>query len=153
MIIKWFTSSPDPTIALRRRSRIAIGVFALGLIGTLCSRFFLSESVLPEFAHGFYSGASCGIMLVGAIFFARCRWLLRHPQKAKAQIVRENDEREKLILQKSMSAGWIVIYFLLAAALLITAPLNRIVFRTLFCVFIASFFVLTAARAFYARRL
>lgn len=153
MIIKWFTSSPDPTVALRRRSRIAIGVFALGLIGTFCSRVFLSESVLPEFAHGFYSGISCGLMLLGALLFARCRWLLRHPQKAKTQMVKENDERERLIVQKAMTTSGFLLFFGEAAALLIAAPLNRTVFQTLLTLYFAQFFMLLIVRAVYARRL
>lgn len=153
MIIKLLTASPDPAAALRRRSQIAIGIFILGLIGTVCSRVFLSESTLDDFAHGFYSGVSCGLMLVGAIFFARCRWLLAHPQKAKAQMVKENDEREKLILQKSMSTGGLITFFMEAAALLIAAPLNQTVFRTLFVVYFSEFLVLLIVRAVYARKL
>ena len=153
MIIKHLSSSQGPSHLLRVRSTLGLGIFCLGLVGILCTFTILRGGVLPDFVHGFYSGVSTGLTVLGALFFARSRWLLRHPDKAKAVFVKAQDERERCIEEKAMSTTWMILFFLLAAALLITAPIQLTVFCTLLAVFFLSVVLLFLSRAVYAHKL
>ena len=65
--------------ALRRRRLAALGLMALGALGCLCYILLPWDGgILPDYARGFYLGASCGIALaivlmgVMAVYAAAC---------------------------------------------------------------------------------
>ena len=75
--------------ALRRRRLAALGLMALGALGCLCySLLPWDGGILPDYARGFYLGASCGIALAGvALLFAPsiCSPTLRRESRLKSK--------------------------------------------------------------------
>ena len=60
--------------ALRRRRLAALGLMALGALGCLCYILLPWDGgILPDYARGFYLGASCGIALAGVALLFRLK--------------------------------------------------------------------------------
>jgi len=132
---------PSYRRALRFRGKVAAGVCGVGAVGTLCYFLLVRESGLSDFVRGFYLGAAQGFLLGGIILLCRVRYLLRHPEAQKKALVRERDEREQTIREKSASAAGMVTFFAAAAALFVLLPFSR----SGFCALLAVVAVYTAA--------
>ena len=79
-------------------------LMALGALGCLCYILLPWDGgILPDYARGFYLGASCGIALAGVALLFRAQHLLTHPQARKQAQIKEQDERERAILSSSPS--------------------------------------------------
>ena len=112
--------------ALRRRRLAALGLMALGALGCLCYILLPWDGgILPDYARGFYLGASCGIALAGVALLFRAQHLLTHPQARKQAQIKEQDERERAILLQAFYLAGLVTFYLCAAALLVTVAVNR----------------------------
>lgn len=112
--------------ALRRRRLAALGLMALGALGCLCYILLPWDGgILPDYARGFYLGASCGIALAGVALLFRAQHLLTHPQARKQAQIKEQDERERAIFLQSFYLAGLVTFYLCAAALLVTVAVNR----------------------------
>ncbi len=126
MLIKQVFSVPgDYERTLKRRRLFAIGFILVGLVGLACSALLLPGSDLPDFAQGFYTGASTGIELGAVSLLIRTQYLLGHPEKRKESQVKEEDEREKAIENRAFLAAGLITFFLSAAALFVVLLLNK----------------------------
>lgn len=144
---------PSYQKALRFRQKVALGVCAVGVVGTLCYFLLVRGSGLPDFVRGFYLGAAQGFLLSGIILFCRVRYLLRHPKAQKEALVRERDEREQTIREKSASAAGMITFFAAAAALFVLLPFSRSGFFALLAVigiYTAAFF---AGNTYFSRKI
>ena len=74
--------------------------------------------------------------LAGIVFFARTRWLLRHPDRAKQAQISETDEREKAILRAAVNSTFGVLYVALILGILLALPFSMPIFFTLFALFL-----------------
>ena len=119
-------SAADFEQSLRRRRLAGFGLMVLGALGCLCYVFFLQQGdSLPEFARGFYLGASCGLALAGVVLLIRTQYLLSHPQARKQARIREQDERSRAITARSYQFAGLFTFYLCAAALLVAVAVDR----------------------------
>lgn len=125
MLIRLFDAS-DYERSLRRRRLMALGFLAVGIIGLACYFLLVRDSeALSGHARGFYSGAACGICLGALILLIRVQYLLAHPEARKKARIREQDEREKAIINQSFQFAGIFTFFAAAASTFVLAAVSR----------------------------
>lgn len=132
MMIKSFLHVPgDFEKTLRLRRAAAAGLLLVGGAALFSYFLLVPGSDLPDFAQGFYLGAGAGIMLVALILLVRAQYLISRPDARKKAQVREEDEREKAILNQSFQAAGTICFFLSTAALFVVLPFSFAAFNAL----------------------
>lgn len=132
MLAKLMMGGGDFVRSLRRRRLVAFALLGIGIVGVVCYLLFVhGKDTLPDFAQGFYLGASCGICLGAVILLVRVTVLLHSPESQKRAKIEEQDEREKAIVQTAFRWAGIVTFFASAAALLVVVPFSRPAFYAL----------------------
>ena len=124
MLMRIFDTS-DYDRSLRRRRLAGFGLLAVGVTGVLCYFFLVNGSnALPEFARGFYLGGASGIC-IGAVFpLIRMQYLLTHPEAQKKARIKEQDEREKAIINQSFQFAGMFTFFACAASLFVLVAVS-----------------------------
>lgn len=125
MMIKAIFNVPgDYEKSLRRRRLVAFLLLGVGIVGVVCYFLLVDGSGLPDFAQGFYLGGASGICLGAVILLIRTQVLLSDPEERKKAQVKEQDEREKTIVNGSFQFAGMVTFFTSAAALFVVLPLS-----------------------------
>ena len=124
MVMHLFDSSNFER-ALRRRRWVGFGLLAVGLVGMMCYFFLVDGSdVLPNFARGFYLGGAGGICIGAVFLLARVTYLLSNPEARKKAKIKEQDEREKAILNQSFQFAGIFTLFAAAGSLFVLVAVS-----------------------------
>ena len=124
MLMRLFGSS-DYDRTLRRRRLTSFGLLAVGLTGIICYILLIHDSdVLSDYARGFYLGAASGITLSSVFFIVRAQYLLTHPEARKKAKIKEQDEREKAIVNQSFQFAGTLIFFVSAAAMFVLVAVS-----------------------------
>lgn len=133
MLAKLMMGGGDFVRSLRRRRLVAFALLGVGIVGVVCYLLFVhGKDTLPDFAQGFYLGASSGICLGAVILLVRVTVLLHSPEAQKRAKIEEQDEREKAIVQTAFRWAGIATFFASAAALLVVVvPFSRPAFYAL----------------------
>lgn len=119
MLMRVFDTS-DYDRSLRRRRLLAFGLLAVGITGILCYLFLIQNSdVLPDFARGFYLGGASGIAFGAVVLLIRTQVLLSDPEARKKAKIKEQDEREKAIVNGAFQFAGMFTFFACAAALFV----------------------------------
>lgn len=153
MLIHHLAFCKDYDTSLRRRRIIAAALLLVGLVGIVCYFLLVSHSPLPDFAQGFYLGASSGITLGALILLVRTQYLITHPEARKKARIRETDEREQTITHTAFYFAGIVTFFGSAAALFVLLPLNMAAFCALLAVMAVYALSWLAASLWLSKRL
>lgn len=131
MLIKQMTFSKDFDKSLRLRRLLSFALLGVGLVGMACYFLLVPGSSLSDYAQGFYLGAASGVTLGAVILLVRTQYLLTHPQAKQQAKIKENDERERRIVNDAFRLAGIVTFFTAAAVLFIILPLNTSAFYAL----------------------
>lgn len=154
MIMKSFLHVPgDFEKTLRLRRAAAAGLLLVGGAALFSYFLLVPGSNLPDFARGFYLGAGSGIMLGALILLVRAQYLLSRPEARKKARVREEDEREKAILNQSFQTAGMICFFLSAAALFVVLPFSFAAFNALLGAMVVYCVSFLLANAYYTRTL
>ena len=142
MLIRSFdTSNYDHSLRLRRL--MALGLLAVGITGLVCYFLLVHNSeTLSDHARGFYLGAATGITAGALVLLIRTQYLLTHPEARKKAKVREQDEREKAIVDQSFQFAGLFTIFTAVASLFVLVAVSIEAARAVFelvAVFGASF--------------
>lgn len=125
MLLKLMCSGGDYGKSLRRRRLVAFAFLALGILGTVCYFLLVDKSeTLPDYAKGFYLGASSGICLGSVFLLVRTQYLITHPDARKKAQIQETDERERTIIAQSFQFAGYFTFFLCVAAMLVLMAVN-----------------------------
>ena len=125
MLMKLFDTS-DYDRSLRRRRLVAFGLLAVGLTGILCYLLLVQDSdVLPDFARGFYLGGASGITIGSVILLIRTQVLLSNPEARKKAKIKEQDEREKAIVNQAFQFAGIFTFFTAVASMFVLVAVSR----------------------------
>jgi len=127
-------SNGDYGKSLRRRRLAALAFLALGVLGFVCYFRMVQGSTLPDYAQGFYMGASTGITLGGLILLIRTQYLITHPEAQKKARIQETDEREKAIVNQSFQFAGLFTFFLSVAAMMVLVAVNIAAAQTILAV-------------------
>lgn len=124
MLMHIFDTS-DFERSLRRRRLMAFGLLAVGITGLLCYLFLVQDSdALPDFARGFYLGGASGITIGAVILLIRVTVLLSDPEARKKAKIKEQDEREKAIINQSFQFAGMFTFFAAAASLFVLVAVS-----------------------------
>lgn len=124
MLMHMFDTS-DFERSLRRRRWVAFGLLAVGITGVLCYFFLIDGSdALPDFARGFYLGGASGICLGAAFLLVRVTYLLSNPSARKKAKIKEQDEREKTIINQSLQFAGMFTFFAAAASMFVLVAVS-----------------------------
>lgn len=154
MMIQSFLNVPgdfDKTLRLRRV--VSIGLLAVGAVAIASYFLLVYQSALPDFAQGFYLGAGSGILLGALILLIRTQYLLRHPEARKKAQIKEQDEREQTIVNRSFQFAGLITFFLTAAALFVVLPLSFAAFNALLAVMAVYCIVFLGANVYFSKTL
>ena len=111
--------------SLRRRRLLAFGLLAVGITGVVCYLLLIHDSgVLPDFARGFYLGGASGICLGSVFLLVRVTYLLSNPAARKTAKIKEQDEREKTIVNQAFQFAGIFTFFACAASLFVLVAVS-----------------------------
>ena len=124
MLIHYLTFCKDYDASLRRRRIIAAALLLVGLVGTVCYFLLVSHSALPDFAQGFYLGASSGINLGAVILLVRTQYLMFHPEAKRKARIEETDERQQKIAGGAAQFAGLFTFYAAALALFVLLPLS-----------------------------
>lgn len=132
MLMKSILNVPGDFIkTLKLRRLVSLGLLAVGAVGFLGYFLLVPGSGLPEFAQGFYLGASSGIEFGALLLLIRSQYLLTHERQRKKAQVKEQDEREVAIKNYAFQLAGFFMFFADAAALFIVLPFSRPAFWAL----------------------
>lgn len=111
--------------SLRRRRLTAFALLAVGIVGILCYLFLIHGSqTFPDFARGFYLGGASGICIGSVFLLVRTTYLLTHPEARKKAKIKEQDEREKTIINQSFQFAGVFTFFVCAASLFVLVAVS-----------------------------
>lgn len=123
MLMRVFDTS-DYGRSLRRRLT-AFALLAVGIVGILCYLFLIHGSqTFPDFARGFYLGGASGICIGSVFLLVRTTYLLTHPEARKKAKIKEQDEREKTIINQSFQFAGVFTFFACAASLFVLVAVS-----------------------------
>lgn len=124
MLMHLFDTS-DYERSLRRRRLVAFGLLLVGITGVVCYLLLICDSdVLPAFARGFYLGGASGICLGAVFLLIRMQVLLSNPEARKKAKIKEQDEREKTIVNQAFQFAGIFTFFACAASLFVLVAVS-----------------------------
>lgn len=153
MLIKQMTFSKDFDKSLRLRRLLSFALLGVGLVGMACYFLLVPGSSLSDYAQGFYLGAASGVTLGAVILLVRTQYLLTHPQAKQQAKIKENDERERRIVNDAFRLAGIVTFFTAAAVLFIILPLNTSAFYALLGVMVLYSLSFAAANLWLSKTL
>lgn len=134
MLMKVFDTS-DYDRSLRRRRLVAFGLLAVGITGVLCYLFLVKDSdVLPDFARGFYLGGASGICIGSVFLLVRVTYLLSNRSAQKKAKIKEQDEREKTIINQAFQFAGMFTFFACAASLFVLVAVSLAAALAVLCV-------------------
>ena len=134
MLMHIFDTS-DFERSLRRRRLMALGLLAVGITGILCYLFLVRDSdALPDFARGFYLGGASGICIGAVFLLVRVTYLLSNRSAQKKAKIKEQDEREKTIVNQAFQFAGMFTFFACAAAMFVLVAVSRAAALAVFAV-------------------
>ncbi len=134
MLMRVFDTS-DYDRSLRRRRLVAFGLLAVGITGILCYLFLIKGSdVLPDFARGFYLGGASGICIGAVFLLVRVTYLLSNRSAQKKAKIKEQDEREKTIVNQAFQFAGMFTFFACAASLFVLVAVSMAAALAVLCV-------------------
>ena len=134
MLMRIFDTS-DYDRSLRRRRLLALGLLAVGVTGVVCYFLLVHNSgVLSGYVRGFYLGGASGITFGAALLLIRTQYLLTHPEARKKAKIREQDEREKAIVNQAFQFAGMFTFFASAASTFVLVAVNLSAAKAIFAV-------------------
>ena len=134
MLMRMF-DTPDYDRSLRRRRLLALGLLAVGVTGIVCYFLLVHNSgVLSGYVRGFYLGGASGITFGAALLLIRIQYLLTHPEARKKAKLREQDEREKAIVNQAFQFAGMFTFFASAASTFVLVAVNLSAARAILAV-------------------
>jgi ABC-type transport system involved in multi-copper enzyme maturation permease subunit len=140
---------------LKARIYLFLSMILLGVITMVLSIIFSNGkyAYLTPFTNGIYSGFGGAILVIGIIFMIRTKKVLRNEKRLKETRLWEQDERNKLISQKTRSATAIILIILLYVGIIVSGIFNMTVFWTLWTVIMLYFFIFILFFVYYNKKL
>lgn len=115
----------------RRTLIISIVLIIMAATYFLFSLYRNTLPPVPDFIRGFHTGAFIGVELVAVFFIARYSVSLRKEELLKKLYIEENDERTKMIMQKSGALGMGICMAGLALGTIAAGFMDKTVFFSL----------------------
>lgn len=154
MLLMHMFDTSDYERTLRRRRLVAFGLLAVGITGILCYLLLIGSSdTLPDFARGFYLGAASGITIGAVILLIRTQVLLSDPEARKKAKIREQDEREKAIVNQAFQFAGMFTFFAAAASMFVLVAVSRAAALAVFAVVAVYAVVGLCANLYLSKRL
>ncbi|BCN29140.1 hypothetical protein [Anaeromicropila herbilytica] len=159
MIVKAFlsqvTNDKDYKVVLKKRIGFMYILLFLGLV-TLLFGFLFSfgdKPHLSDFLSGVYAGVGTVLIVsaIGLIF--RIKRTLKDEVKIKQERIKEQDERNQTIIQKSIYSAGIVSMILMYIALMIAGIFNIVVFWTLWVLVMGNAIVYSVMYLYYSKKM
>ena len=125
MLMRMFDTS-DYDRSLRRRRLMSLGLLAVGITGIVCYFLLIHNSdVLSDYARGFYLGAASGITIGSVILLIRMQYLLTYPEARKKAKIKEQDEREKAIIDQAFQFAGMFTFFAAVASMFVLVAVSK----------------------------
>jgi hypothetical protein len=144
-----FKAKVQKRVLILSMTVLFIGVIYLILISGLV----IDTPTVPDFIRGFNMGAFAGVELILVFFIVKYFVAMKKEDNLKKLYIEENDERSKLILEKTGAFGMLVFTILCAIGAIVAGFFDETVFYTLLCVTALSAIIRGACKLYYHMKL
>jgi uncharacterized BrkB/YihY/UPF0761 family membrane protein len=100
----------------------------------------------------FRLGLISGLICVALFYIVRSIHAIRNPEKLEQMYIKDNDEREKLIKQKTGLSTYIITLFCLAFSIAVSASYNLVVCKTLIAAAYGMIFIFVGCNFYYRKK-
>lgn len=115
----------------------------------LVSGLVMNTPTVPDFIKGFNMGAFVGVELILVFFTVKYFFSMKNEDALKKLYIEENDERSKLILEKTGAFGMLMFIVLCAIGTIVAGFFNETVFYTLLGVTALGAIIRGACKLYY----
>lgn len=112
----------------------------------------LLDSPEKEKVFFFRLGLIAGLIFAALFYIIRTIHAIRNPEKLEKMYIKDNDEREKLIKQKTGLSTYVIALFCLTFAIAILASYNLVVCKTLIAVAYGMILIFAGCNFYYRRK-
>lgn len=131
----------EKKIRLRRNVAAGLMVCGIAVLAAIAAAGMAGSGLLPDWAESFYSGTGTGLAAAGLIMLIKKSQLLKNKKRLEEQRLKENDERNVYLRDKSMVIASYILIVGLYLASLGAAAYSAAVALTM-CMIICAFVVL-----------
>lgn len=133
---------------------LSLSALVTGLVFILLqSGLILEAPLVPEFISGFNLGVFLGFEMILVFFTVRYFISLRNESMLKKLYIEENDERRKVIMEKTGAVGMIIFIILSAIGTVIAGFYDLTVFYTLMGTTVVSSLVRGVCKFYYHNKM
>ncbi|MBP7176611.1 MAG: hypothetical protein KBA53_10435 [Thermoclostridium sp.] len=129
----------------------AISIAAVYLL--LVSGLVIATPSIPGFIKGFHMGSFLGVELILVFFTVKYLTAMKNEATLKKLNIEENDERTRMIMEKTGGVGMIVFVIASAIAAIVAGFFNETVFYTLLAATAAASLIRGACKLYFYRKL
>ncbi|GKU24221.1 hypothetical protein [Clostridium folliculivorans] len=132
----------------------ALAIFLIVVAGIYFNNISIAqgEKVVTDMIRGFQIGIFMGAQVIVLVYIKKYIKALKDREKLRQLYIKENDEREKLIVSKFGSIGFNFCLVVIAIATIITGYFNQVVFVTLLIVALFMSFVKGSLLIYYSHK-
>lgn len=124
-------------------------IFTAAVYLLLISGLVMDTPSVPGFIRGFNMGAFAGVELILVFFTVRYFVSMKNDDTLKKLYIEENDERTKLILEKTGAVGMLLFIIVSAVGAIVAGFFNETVFYTLLGTTVLSSLIRGACKLYY----
>jgi hypothetical protein len=128
-------------------------IFISAVYLLLISGLIMETPSIPDFIKGFNMGAFVGVELILVFFTVKFFFSMKNEDALKKLYIEENDERSKLILEKTGAVGMLLFILLCAIGTIVAGFFNETVFYTLLGVTALGAIIRGACKIYYHTKL
>lgn len=139
------------TVVKQRLWMLTFGLFFCTLL-LLVQVFDILETSNHTYVYEFQSGLATGFLLIFAIRIIKTRKCLSNEEQLRRQMIIEQDERMRMIRDKTGGSYAMVTSILILIAGIIAGYFNEVVFVTLLCTGTALLLIRLLLKAYYMHK-
>jgi hypothetical protein len=128
-------------------------IFTFILYLLLVSGLLMDTPSVPDFIKGFNMGAFCGVELVLVFFTVKFLGSMKNEATLKKLYIEENDERRKMIMEKTGAFGMVLFILISAIATIVAGFFDETVFYTLLGTTMLASLIRGAFKLYYFKKL
>lgn len=128
-------------------------IFTAAVFILLLSGLLMDTPSIPEFIKGFNMGVFCGLELILIFFTVKYFMSMKNEEALKKLYIEENDERRKVIMEKTGAVGMLLFTIISAIGTVIAGFFDLTVFYTLLGTTTLSVLIRGACKLYYFNRM
>lgn len=136
---------------LKRQLVFSIIAIVITLIAILVYIGLFHVNPINDFSKGFQFGILVTLVIYVVSWIVSIILQMKNPDYARKKYIKKNDDREKLIIYKTVTSTFYTITYLLLISMVISLYFDMVIFYTLLAVTYADLFIFVFFKFIYKR--